>query len=177
MLWINNAAEFAIPFMIILILSAAFFRRVGVYQSFTDGAEDGIRTVVKIFPVMTAILVAVAMMRESGLGSIIIGLISPVTDALKIPAGLVPLMLLRPVSGGGSLGILTDMLAEYGADSFIGRCASVITGSTETTLYTIMVYFSATRAKYTRCTLPAAILADILGMTAGVYVCRIFFGG
>ncbi len=177
MLWINRAAEFAVPFMMLFIISAALFRKVGVYQSFISGAEDGMRTVIKIFPVITAILTAVAMLRESGTMDIIIRLVSPLTDAAKIPSELVPLMLLRPVSGGGSLGILTDMLDIYGADSFIGRCASVIMGSTETTLYTLMVYFSATKVKYTRCALPAAVTADILGMTAGVCICRIFFGG
>lgn len=176
MFWINKAAEFAVPVMILLIFFAAFFKKVEVYQVFIDGAEDGMKTVIKIFPVITAILVAVAMLKESGTMNIIIKSISPLTDAVNIPSELVPLMLLRPVSGGGSLGILTDMLSQYGADSFIGRCASVIMGSTETTFYTLMVYFSATKAKYTRCTLPAAAAADILGMTAGVFVCRLFFG-
>ena len=177
MLWINKAAVFAIPFIILFITAYAMYKRVGVYNSFIDGAEDGMKTVMKIFPVITAILVAVAMLKESGTMNIIINLLSPITSKADIPEEVMPLMLLRPVSGGGSLGILTDMLGEYGADSFIGRCASVIMGSTETTLYTLMVYFAATKAKYTRAALPAALLADIIGMCAGIYVCRLFFGG
>lgn len=172
---INQIAVFIIPFVMLVIISYGMYKKADVYSSFIEGAEEGMKTVVKIFPVITAILVAVAMLRESGTMDIIINAAKPVTDFLHIPEEVMPLMLLRPVSGGGSLGILTDMLDKYGPDSFIGRCSSVIMGATETTLYTMMVYFSATKVKYTRATLGAALIADITGMCMGVYICSLIF--
>ncbi|MCX7714922.1 MAG: spore maturation protein [Clostridia bacterium] len=173
---ISRICVFAVPIILGCIIAAGLFRKVPVYESFISGAEDGIRTVIKIFPILLAVLTAVAMLRASGAMELIIYFIKPVTDFLGIPGDIVPLALLRPISGGGSIGLLTDILNTSGADTFTGRAASVIMGSTETTFYTLAVYFRATKVKYTRVALPAALIGDMAGICMSVWICRIIFG-
>lgn len=165
---------FIVPFVIMTILVLSM-RKTLVYQAFTDGVGDGMRTVLGIFPAILAILTATAMLRESGAFEILVGILSPVTDALGIPRDLMPLALLRPMSGGASLGMLTDILNQFGADSDIGKIASVLMASTETTFYTLCVYFKNTRVKYTKKIIPAAIIGDIVGLISAVWVCKIIF--
>lgn len=174
---INNISVFAVPLMLFLIISAGAAKKVPVYDTFIEGGTEGLKSVLHIFPILLAVLTAVAMLRESGAMDILTGLLRPITDFLNIPEEIVPLALLRPISGGGSIGLLTDMLGTYGADSLAGRIASVMAGSTETTFYTIAVYFSATRAKYTRCVLPASLIGDFAGLIGSVYICNMLFGG
>ena len=174
---INNISTFAVPLMLLLIISKGASKKIPVYDTFIEGSEEGLKTVLHIFPVLLAILTAVSMLRESGAMDIITGLIKPLTERLGIPEEIVPLALLRPVSGGGSIGLLTDILNTYGADSIIGRIASVMAGSTETTFYTIAVYFSATQVRHTRCVLPAALIGDLVGFIGSVYICNLIFGG
>ena len=166
---------YIIPLIIILILLFGMKNKIEVYSVFCDGVLWGLKTVMGIFPVILAVTVGIGMMRVSGLFDFLISFISPLTDFLKIPKEVMPLVLIRPFSGGGALGILTDILKEYGADTYIGVVASVIMGSCETTFYTLMVYFKNTRVKYTRHILPAAIFGDIVGVGAGVLAASIFF--
>lgn len=166
---------YIIPAIMAFILICALRKKVPVYSVFIDGAEDGMKTVLGIFPCMLAILTAVAMLRASGALDMLIGLLAPLTRALQIPDTVMPLALIRPVSGSGALGILTDILKTNSPDSAAGRIASVMMGSTETTFYTLMVYFQRTKVKYTKRAVPAAVFGDIVGILASVLACKIFF--
>jgi spore maturation protein B len=167
--------DLIIPILLFVILSFAIARRVKVYNEFLIGAEEGMKTVIGIFPTMLGILTAAAMLQRSGAMNFFISILSPITDLLHIPSDVMPLALLRPVSGSGSLGILSDILTRFGADSVEGRIACVMMGSTETTFYTMCVYFKNTRVKNTGMTLICAILGDIAGLLASVAAVRIFF--
>ena len=166
---------YIIPAVMTATILFALKKRTPVYSEFCEGAAWGMRTVASIFPVILAIGVAVAMMRSSGLLDFLISAASPITSRLGIPSEILPLAMIRPISGGGSIGVLTDILKQYHPDSFIGLCACTIMGSTETTFYTLMVYFKNTRVKHNAIVIPAAVFGDIVGLIVGVWVCSIFF--
>lgn len=159
--------QYIIPFLILAIILSALLRKLPAYETFIGGVEDGLKIVVSIFPALLAVLTAAAMLRASGAIELLTGLISPVTDLLHIPKEVMPLALIRPVSGSGALGLLTDILNQYGADGNIGKIASVIMGSTETTFYCLCVYFAKTKVKYTIRAVPCAVIGDIAGILAG----------
>ena len=142
----------------------ALKNRVGVYDCFIDGAGDGMSTVLSIFPPLVAIMSVSAMLRASGAIDFITTLLSPATKPLGIPAEILPLALIRPLSGGASIGLLTDLVATYGADSRISKMACILCASTETTFYTLMVYFRNTGVKYTKRVLLSAIFGDLVGI-------------
>ena len=165
---------YIIPAVLMLILVFSF-GKTEVYNTFINGVGEGLETVVGIFPAILAILSVSAMLEASGAFAFLIRLIAPVAEKIGIPNDIMPLALMRPVSGGASLGILTDMLKKFSPDSYNGRVASVIMGATETTFYTLCVYFRKTRVKYTKKIIPAAVIGDIVGLIAAVWVCRIIF--
>lgn len=165
--------QYIIPVIIALILIIALVRKQPAYETFINGAEDGLKIVVGIFPALLAVLTAAAMLRASGAIDLIINLISPITDLLHIPKEVMPLALIRPVSGSGALGLLTDILKNYGADGDIGKIASVIMGSTETTFYCLCVYFAKTKVKYTMRAIPCAVIGDIVGILVGVTLIKL----
>ena len=162
---------YIIPSIIVLILVIALVKKLSVYDIFIEGAADGMKIAAGIFPPLLAALTAAYMLRASGTLDLIISWLSPVTRL--IPAEVMPLALMRPVSGSGALGLLTDILKTHGADGEIGRIASVIMGSTETTLYCLCVYFASTRAKHTLRALPFAAIGDIVGILAAVILIRL----
>lgn len=166
--------SYIIPAVIILILTLSM-RKTLVYNTFINGVGGGMKTVLDIFPPILAILTATAMLEESGAFDIFISLISPVTNALGIPDELMPLAVVRPISGGASLGVLADILEKYGADTLSAISASVLMGSTETTFYTLCVYFKKTRVKYTKKIIPAALIGDFVGLITAVWICKIIF--
>lgn len=165
---------FIVPVILagILIFS---IRKTEVYSAFVDGAGKGLKTVLGIFPAVLAILTLTAMLRTSGLLDMLLSALSPFTGRIGIPESVMPLALLRPLSGGASLGVLSDILNKFGADSVEGRIASVMMSATETTFYTLCVYFKNTRIKHTKRIIPAAVIGDIVGLLAAVYVCKIIF--
>lgn len=165
--------QYVIPLIIAVIIIMALVHKQPSYEIFISGVEDGLKIVVGIFPALVAVLTAAYMLRASGAIDLIISLISPVTDFLHIPKEIMPLALIRPVSGSGSIGILTDILNTYGADSDIGKIASVIMGSTETTFYCLCVYFAKTKVKYTMRAVPCAVLGDIVGIITGVIIIKL----
>ena len=160
------------PLMIIAIIGSGFIKRVPVFDCFLAGAKGGIETSVSILPALVGLMTSVAMLRASGAIDIASGILAPLLDLLSFPKELVPLALMRPVSGSGSLAIVNDLITAFGADSLIGRCASVMMGSTETTFYTIAIYFGSVGIKNIKYTLKAALLADLAGMLVSVYVVR-----
>ncbi len=154
----------------------ALGRGVDVFSALTDGMRDGLKTLLRIFPSLLALLPAIAMVRASGLLDAVTGLLSPVLDVLGIPEQLAPLLLLRPLSGSGALAAATDLIGQYGADSLLGRTAAVMLGSTETTFYVLAVYFGAADIQKGRRILPAALLADLVGFVMAAQTVRCFWG-
>ena len=165
----------AMPIVILLIIANALKEKVAIFDIFLKGAKDGIEIVFKIFPTLVGLFVAIGMLRSSGVIEFIISIISPITNFFKFPNEILPLAMLRPISGSASMAVATDIIKNNGVDSFIGILASIIMGATETTLYTIAVYTGSVRIKKTRCILLASLLADITGILVSIWVCRYFF--
>lgn len=170
---INYVSTLAIPFTILLIVVYGLIEKNKVFDTFIEGATEGIEIVFKIFPTLIGIFLAISALRSSGIIDLFIKLINPIIQLFKIPSEIIPLALLRPISGSASMAIATDIMTTYGVDSKIGLIASTIMGSTETTLYTIAVYTSAVGIKKIRFVLIAALLADFIGMISSVLIWRI----
>lgn len=165
-----------IPLMIFSIIAHAFAKHVKVFDAFISGAKDGIDTCFRILPSLIGLLTAISMFRASGALALITNFISPALSLIRFPKELVPLAFMRPISGSGALAIVRELLSTYGPDSFLGRATSVMMGSTETTFYTIAIYFGSINIKDTRYTVKAALLADLAGILASVYVVRLLLG-
>ena len=160
--------EAVIPAALAALCVYGLFKRVDIFNSFVEGAKEGIATIKFIAPTMIALLIAVGTLRASGVLDCIAGLIRPLTDAVGFPAELVPMGLLRPVSGSGATALLTGIFETNGADSFVGKCAAVVAGSTETTFYAVTMYYSAACIKKIRHTLFSALLADFTAIVVSV---------
>jgi spore maturation protein SpmA len=173
---VDAVSKLAIPFMLSLFPLYAALRRVKVYEEFVDGAKEGFEVAVRIIPYLVAILVAIAMFRAAGGIDLLSRLLAPVLEAIRLPADLLPLVLMRPLSGSATLGIFTELVHQFGPDSPITRTAGTIFGSTETTFYVLAVYFGAVAIKRTRYALLAGLTADLVGVIASVYICRLVFG-
>ena len=158
--------------VILLIIAYGVIEKNKVYDTFIEGAKEGMQVVVNIFPTLVGIFLAVGALRSSGLIELIINIIKPIIEILRIPAEIMPLALLRPISGSASMAVATDIISKNGVDSLIGLIASTIMGSTETTLYTIALYTSAVGIKKIRFVLIAALIADITGILISVAICR-----
>ena len=167
--------DYLLPLLMLAVSAAALAKKRDVYSLLTDGARDGLRTIVSITPALIILLTAIRMLRASGALDALSALLSPLFSRLGLPPELAPLLLIRPISGSAALAVGAELIAAHGADSFIGRCAAVVLGSTETTFYTISVYFGAAGIRKTRYTVPAALIADLTGfLVAGLSV-RLFF--
>ena len=141
-------------------------RQVDVYSALIHGAEEGLETLLRIVPALVGLLTAVSMLRASGALDLAAQLLSPLLDRVGVPSELLPLMLVRPISGSAALGVGAELIGNCGPDSYLGRVAAVMLGSTETTFYTIAVYFGAVGVTRTRYALPAALCADLTGFLA-----------
>ena len=170
-----NLSSLVIPVLLAGVAACGLGRRVDVYAALTHGAEEGLGVLLRIVPALVGLLTAVCMFRSSGAMDALAGLMSPVLEALGIPAQTAPLLLIRPVSGSGALAVGTDLMTTYGPDSYVGRVAAVMLGSTETTFYTIAVYFGSAGIHRTRHAMPAALLADLTGFAASAFAVRLFF--
>lgn len=174
---INYISAVAMPMIILLIVFNGLKEKISVFDIFLKGAKEGLEITIKIFPTLVGLFMAIGVLRSSGILDFIIKLLSPILNILKIPSEVIPLCLLRPISGSGSIAVATDIIKTYGVDTFIGIVAATIMGSTETTLYTIAVYSSSIGVKKTRFVLAAALIADITGMAVSLIVCRIMSYG
>ena len=172
---INYISTMAVPTVILIILLYGFFERKNVYDIFLKGANEGLKMAINIFPTLIGLFLAIGALNSSGVLEFIIKSISPILTLLKVPPEIMPLAILRPISGSGSIAIATDLMKEFGVDSFIGLIVATIMGSTETTLYTIAVYTSSVKIKKTRFVLFAALMADITGMIVSVVIWKILY--
>jgi len=169
-----NFSDFVIPVTIAAILFCGLYKNIPIFDTFLKGARSGLESTVSILPSIIGLVTAVSMLRASGAIDLLCHGLSMVTNRLGFPSEVLPLALLRPVSGGASIAVLNDIFKSYGPDSFAGRVASVISGSTETTFYTLTIYFAATKATNTRFTLKSALLADLTGIILGAVCVHIF---
>ena len=167
---INYISSAAIPLTILIIIVYGLLEKNKVYDTFVEGAKEGIEIVFNIFPTLIGIFVAVGALRSSGILDLIIKFISPITNFFNIPSEIMPLALVRPISGSASMAVATDIMTIFGVDSKIGLIASTIMGSTETTLYTIAIYTSCVGVKKIRFVLAAALIADFVGMLSSVVI-------
>lgn len=171
--FVSFLSNLAMPIIILLIVVYGLVERNKVFDTFLDGAKEGISIVVNIFPTLIGLFLAIGALRSSGILDFIIQILSPILEIVHFPSEIMPLALIRPISGSSSIAVATDIMKTYGVDSQIGLMASVIMGSTETTLYTIAVYSSSVGIKKTRFVLWASLIADVIGILTSVVVCRI----
>lgn len=167
---------FIIPFTVAAIIIFGFCRKVPIFDAFLSGAKSGILSTYSIAPSLMGLVVAVSMLSASGAFDMLTNFIAPAADFLGFPKEVLPLALMRPVSGSGSFAVLNSILTDCGADSFAGRVAAVMMGSTETTFYAITVYYGSVGIKKIRHTIPAALCADFAGMVMAVVTVAFFFG-
>ena len=170
---VNYLSAAAIPIIILIIIYYGIKEKQKVFDLFLEGSTEGMKIVVSLFPTLIGIFLAVGALRTSGILDFIIGIISPVTDLLKMPSQILPLAMLRPISGSASMGVAVDIMKQYGVDTTLGKITSVIMGSTETTFYTIAIYTACVKVKKIRFVLAAALLADLAGMISSVIICQI----
>ncbi len=168
----NIISSLAIPIMIVGIIVFGLAKRTNVYDSFIEGAKSGLESTIQIAAPLVGLLVGISALRGSGAMEILAKLLAPVTNSLGVPSEILPLALLRPVSGSGSVAIVNDIFKNCGADSLAGKIASVMMGSTETTFYTVAVYFGAVGIKNVRHTVKSALIADLTGMVMAVVTVR-----
>ena len=173
MSYINYISNIAVPFTMLIIIVYGLIEKQSVFDIFLEGAKEGLQIVVNIFPTLLGLFLSINVLRASGIIDAITNFSLPLLNLLKVPAEILPLALLRPISGSASMAVATDIMSTFGVDSLIGLISSTIMGSTETTLYTIAVYTSAVKVKKTRFVLIAALLADFVGMLTSVIFWRI----
>ena len=172
----NLVSYFVIPLMLVGFPLYGLFKRVPVYESFVVGAREGFQVAVRIIPYLVAILFAVAMFRASGAMDALTAALSPILGPLGFPPEVLPMAIVRPLTGSGSAAIVVDMISRYGEDSIFVKMAAVMFGSTETTFYVIAVYFGAINIRKTRHAVPAGLIADIAAMIFAVWSVRLLFG-
>lgn len=160
--------------IIALTVVCGYIKGLPVFELFTKGAAEGMRTAVKLLPTLLGLIVGISMLRASGVLELFSSALRPVTEALNIPAELVPLILLRPLSGNGSVSYVTELYKQYGADSIISRLAAILSSSTETTFYAAAVYFSGRGYKTLKYTIPAALCGDLAAVLLTLLSIRIF---
>jgi spore maturation protein B len=166
-----------VPILIAFVAVYGLCHRVDVYDALLVGAKEGLQILLRIFPALVGLLTAVYMLRASGALELAAQGLAPFLRVLGLPPECVGLMLVRPISGSAALGTGAELITTYGADSYIGRCAAVMLGSTETTFYTIAVYFGAAGIQQTRYAVPAALCADMAGFAAAALAVRLVFYG
>ncbi|MCB9247479.1 MAG: spore maturation protein [Ignavibacteriales bacterium] len=173
---IQIISTLAIPMLIMIFIGYGAIKKVKIYETFVEGAKEGFDVAVRIIPYLVAMLVAIGIFRAGGAMEILIYALTPITNLIGMPAEALPMAIMRPLSGSGSLGIMAEIIATHGADSFIGILVSTFFGSTETTFYVIAVYFGSVNIRKGRHALAAGLLADIAGILGAVYIVKLLFG-
>lgn len=173
---IGFASVVAIPAIVVFIVVYGAMKKVKVYEAFVEGAKEGFNVGVRVIPYLVAMIVAIGVFRAGGAMDFLAMVLSPITDLIGMPSEALPMALMRPLSGSGALGVLSETVTEFGPDSFVGRLTSVMMGSGETTFYVLAVYFGSVAVYKTRHAVPAGIVADIAGILASVWVVGLIWG-
>lgn len=172
---LSSVSAWFISLLLLTILLTAWWKRVPVYEVFTEGAKGGFQIAVELIPHLVGMMVAVTVFRESGAMELLVRLLAPVGQLVGIPTEVLPLALIRSISGSGSLAITSDIIETYGPDSFLGRLASTMFGSSDTTLYVLAVYFGAVGIRKSRYALKVGLLADLVAVLSSVFIVRLVF--
>ena len=167
---------YVVPVVIFAIVLCGIVKKLNVFDLFLSGAKEGITIALNILPALVGLMMAIEMFKASGALDLIVATLAPAGKALHFPSEVVPLALMRPISGSGAVSVFEGILRKYGADSYIGRVASVLQGSTETTFYTVAIYYGSIGVTKTRHTLPAALSADFIGFVMSIVSVRLIFG-
>lgn len=165
----------AIPGLALLIIVTGALKKVKIYETFVEGAKEGFNIGVRIIPFLVAMLVGIGIFRAGGAMEILTSLLSPLTDLIGMPAEALPMAFMRPLSGSGALGVMSEIFNAHGADSHVGRMVSVMMGSGETTFYVLAVYFGSVGVTRTRQAVPAGIIADVVAILVSVWVVNLVF--
>lgn len=173
---IETASVFVLPALIVGFPLYGLLKKVAVYEEFVEGAKGGFQVAVTIIPYLVAILFAIGMFRASGAMDFMVEGLRPVLSIFGVPPEVLPMMIMRPLTGSGSAAIVLDMINQFGEDSILVKMVATMFGSTETTFYVIAVYFGAVNVKKTRHAVPAGLIADIVAMFAAIFVVRWLFG-
>jgi spore maturation protein B len=173
---ISLLSVFVLPLIVVGFPLYGLYKKVPVYETFVEGAREGFQVAVRIIPYLVAILFAIGMFRASGAMDSLISLLDPVLSLIGFPGEVLPMAIIRPLTGSGSAGLIVDMIAQYGEDSIFVKMAAVMFGSTETTFYVIAVYFGAVNIKRARHAVAAGLTADFAAMIIAVWVVRLLFG-
>lgn len=171
----DKFASFLVPGCVALVLSFGCFRRVPVFEVFTQGAKEGLQNCLSILPTLVGLLMGISMLKASGAFDVLSSFLAPALQNLGIPADLIPLAFMKPVSGSGSTALLTEIFSSNGPDSFAGRVASVLCASSETTFYCTAVYFGSIHVRNTRHAIPAALTADVAACVFSCLTVRLLF--
>jgi spore maturation protein B len=172
---LEEVSRWAIPGLIFFFLLLAWIRRVPVYEAFIQGAGDGFQTAIRIIPYLVAMFVAIKVFRVSGCMEMLAQAWAPALKLLSIPAEIIPLAIMRPLSGSSALGIATELVRTHGPDSFLGRLASVMQGSTDTTFFVLTVYFGSVGIRRFRHAVVLGLVADLSGLVASIWICNYLF--
>lgn len=173
---LNIVSLWALPALLIIILTVGIVKKVPIYEEFTDGAKDGFKVAINIIPYLVAIVVGISMLRASGAIEMCANFLAPILTKLHVPADTLPLMIVRSLSGSAALGVFSDIANNLGPDSYATKLAAVMVGSSETTFYVLAVYFGAVGISKIRYALVVGLLADLVGIIAAVSVCHMMFG-
>lgn len=173
---LNLISVWALPVILIGILTFGLVKKVPLYEEFTEGAKDGFKVAVKIIPYLVAIIVGISMLRASGAIDMLAHIMAPVLNKFNVPVDVLPLMIVRSLSGSGALGVFSDIANNLGPDSYATKLAAIMVGSSETTFYVLAVYFGAVGISKIRYALIVGLLADLVGIIAAVSVCHCMFG-
>jgi len=171
---LNIISIWTLPIIILTILTVGLIKKVPIYEVFTEGAKDGFKVSVNIIPYLVAIIVAISMLRASGFIEYIGVLFSNIFEYFKIPIDVLPIMIVRSLSGSAALGIFSDIAHSLGPDAYATKLAAIMVGSSETTFYVLAVYFGSVGIKKFRYALITGLIADIIGILAAIFVCRLF---
>ncbi|MFN0156994.1 MAG: spore maturation protein [Bacteroidota bacterium] len=174
--FIQTLSVLAIPALVLFVVVYGAIKKVKIYEAFVEGAKEGFNVGVRIIPYLVAMLVAIGVFRAGGAMDILTWVLSPVTSLIGMPAEVLPMAIMRPLSGSGGLGVMSETINTHGVDSLIGRMVAVIMGSGETTFYVLAVYFGSVSVYKTRHAVPAGIVADIAGILASVWIVNLVFG-
>jgi len=171
-----TVSRWAIPLLLFIIPVYGFCKRVPVYETFVEGAEEGFYTAVKIIPFLVGMMIAISVFRASGAMDFAVRTMHPFLLVIGAPPEILPLAIMRPLSGSGALGLATELMKVYGPDSMIGRLASVMQGTTDTTFFVLTVYFGSVGIRRFKYALITGLSADITGLIASIYICHLLFG-
>lgn len=172
---ITTVSVWILPLLIVFIPVWALYKKVSLYDTFIKGAREGVGVGLRIIPYLVAILVAIGMFRASGAMELLAEFTSPVLNLIGMPPDILPLAIVRPMSGSGALGIMSEIANQYGGDSYMARLAAVMTGSSETTLYVIAVYFGSVGVTKVRHAIAAGLIADFAAILASLFISRLVF--